>query len=119
MSIPVIVQILKIGTKRKSRVKQGSVNKAGQKANEINLALSEYENELDRYFLNLSVNNITPTSSDVRKKFNEFRDGYESAEDATLTKDENKELPEVMDEFMKVMGNLTTGHLQPMKNTEV
>ena len=87
----------------KQRVKSGCTNKLKQGAAEINTDLSLYETDIQNIFKEFELQEIMPTPEQVRERFNQKRQGI-NFEDIEESKEPQKSLMEVFDEFVKESG---------------
>lgn len=87
----------------KQRVKNGCTNKLKQSASEINSDLSLYETDIQNIFKEFELLEMKPTQEQVRVRFNLKRQGL-NFEDIEDTKEQQKSLMDVFDEFVKESG---------------
>src|SRR5699024_2680163 len=55
------------------RVFQNKKNKAGQSANEINLTLNNYENDLDRFFIKCAAMEVDPSADAIKEEIESIK----------------------------------------------
>lgn len=93
-----------------SRVLDNRINKEGQSSEEINIFLSNYENDLNRFFLSFSAKGEIPTAEQLRNEFQHIRqkhspDSFEK-EKPSKAKAEEITLFDVFDEFTSYTGKI-------------
>lgn len=88
-----------------SKVYDNRINSSGQTSEEINIALANYKNGLERYFFELSVKNEFPNREDVKSIFQKLRNS--NIESSKLEIEENVvSLFDVFDEFTTYTGKI-------------
>lgn len=87
----------------KQRVKNGCTNKLKQSASEINSDLSLYETDIQNIFKEFELLEMMPTQEQIRVRFNSKRQGL-NFEDMEDSKEPQKSLIDVFDEFVKESG---------------
>lgn len=87
----------------KQRVKNGCTNKLKQSASEINSDLSLYETDIQNIFKEFELLEMMPMPEQVRVRFNLKRQGLDF-EDIEDSKEPQKSLMDVFDEFVKESG---------------
>lgn len=87
----------------KQRVKNGCTNKLKQSASEINSDLSLYETDIQNIFKEFELLEMMPTQEQIRVRFNSKRQGL-NFEDVEDTKEPQKSLMDVFDQFVKESG---------------
>lgn len=87
----------------KQRIKNGCTNKLKQSASEINSDLSLYETDIQNIFKEFELLEMMPTQEQIRVKFNSKRQGL-NFEDIEDTKEPQKSLINIFDEFVKESG---------------
>src|SRR5699024_4207989 len=92
-----------------SRVKENRKNGAGQSADEINLLLNGYENDLSKFFFSFSAKDAIPTPNQVKDEFQNIREKYHP--EILNHRRKNSEVQsltffEVFDEFTEYTGKI-------------
>lgn len=95
----------------KQRVKNGCTNKLKQSASEINAELNRYESIIQNIFKEYEVNDLTPSSEELKRLFNkrvsaEEEDDVSFEEIITVPEEPQKTFWEVYSEFMKENGRM-------------
>lgn len=94
-----------------SKVIDGRKNKQGQTSDEVNIALANYENDINRYFFESAAKKELPTNEDLKEAFQKTREKYNPELKKKETKpkpSKNKKLTlfDVFDEYTSYTGKI-------------
>lgn len=99
---------LKDWDKETSSVLNQRTNSEGQSSDEINIAITNYKNELQRFFLEYSAQSKIPTNDEIKNKFLDIKTKYNPEKYEHKKKVEKTELNlfEVFDLFTSHVGRI-------------
>lgn len=90
----------------KQRVVHNTKNISGQVASEINITLNNFHNDLERFFLKCSAEDLIPSNDEVRNAFNAIKVKYGLAKENKVEEVTVKDFYGVFDEFISVSSRL-------------
>lgn len=88
------------------RVFQNKKNKAGQSANEINLTLNNYENDLDRFFIKCAAMEVDPSADAIKEEIESIKAKNGFAKESATEIEHTNNFYDVFDEFIKTSSRL-------------
>lgn len=84
----------------KQRVVHNTKNISGQVASEINITLNNFHNDLERFFLKCSAEDLIPSNDEVRNAFNAIKVKYGLAKENKVEEVTVKDFYGIFDEFI-------------------